>query len=470
MSVRRSSLFLTIFLWFMGAMVLMGAVTMGLTLVMTQQGILLTGREEILAEAVLNRGGPIIEQFEEEGARGLGKSIRERRDREGLFIHLFGPDGEPVTRDPFSRRIAGPVMRNLARGRTYFHLEDMAISLQRVASSSGREYILVGAIRVPSPWRFLGRNPTAFWIRLAGLVITAGIFCFFLARYITRPVRELKNAALSIVGGDLSVRVDERIKDRGDEIGQLGESFDSMTRHVSELLGAQNRLIRDISHELRSPLARLNVALALARRKADDELTGPLDRIERETENLNAMIGQLLSLSRLEADMGRVRMSRQDLASLVKHVVDDAHFEAGHQGKGVRLVSQAEVLHLEFNVELVRSAVENVVRNAVRHTGEGTAVEVELLPESGNKGSGTRVRVTDHGPGVPEEELENLFRPFYRLEDARDRRSGGTGLGLAIAWRAVHLHGGAITARNAPEGGLVVEIFLPEGKVSAIKE
>lgn len=456
--MKRNSLFLTIFLWFMGAMLLMALVTMGLTLLMARQGIVLTGRGDLLAQAVRERGVALVERYEAEGHRTLMRGMRGAPENpEGLFLHLFDGEGHPLTMDPMSRRLSPVVVKNLGRGRTFFHMGDRAISIQRITSASGAEYVLVGAFPVRPPWRFLGRNPTEFWIRLAGLIITAGIFCYLLARYITRPVRELKNAARAIVDGDLSVRVDSRIRGRGDEIGELGESFDSMTRHVSSLLGAQNRLIRDISHELRSPLARLNVALALARQKAGDVAPGPLDRIERETENLNEMIGQLLSLSRLEADMGRVETVVQDLVPLVRHVAEDARFEAAHNGRTVSFSYDGAPVRLPLNAGLIRSAVENVVRNAVRHTAAGTSVDVEVSRSGGH----ILVRVTDHGPGVPEEELENLFLPFYRLEEARDRKSGGTGLGLAIAWRAVHLHGGTITARNGTEGGLVVEIVLP---------
>ena len=455
--MKRNSLFLTIFFWFMGAMLLMAVVTMGLTLLMARQGIVLTGRGDIMAQVVRERGMDMVERFEAEGHRGVMRGMRGPGNPEGLFLHLFDREGLPLTMDPMSRSLSPVVVRNLARDRTFFHVGDRAISIQRITSASGREYVLAGVVPVSPPWRFLGRNPTEFWIRLSGLVITAGIFCYLLASYITRPVRELKNAARAIVDGDLSVRVDSKIRDRGDEIGELGESFDSMTCHVSSLLGAQNRLIRDISHELRSPLARLNVALALARQKAGEVAAGPLDRIERETENLNEMIGQLLSLSRLEADMGHVETMIHDLVPLVRHVAEDARYEAAHRGRTVNFTSPEEALRLSYNAGLIKSAVENVVRNAVRHTAEGTSVDVEAL----DRGENVLIRVADHGPGVPEEELEKLFLPFYRLQEARDRKSGGTGLGLAIAWRAVHLHGGDIAARNAAGGGLIVEITLP---------
>ncbi len=457
--MRRNSLFLTLFLSFLVSVLLMGLLTMGLTLVMAHQGILRTGREDLLAEAVRVRGMALIEVFEAEGYRGVGRSIQKDPVQDGFFIHLFDGDGNPITQDPLSARLADSIVDRLARGETFFRIGPVVLSARRVTTERG-SYILAGAVPVPPPWHFLGRNPVEFWLRLAGLIATAGVVCFILARHIIGPVLALNKAALAVTEGDLAVRVGETILRRGDEIGELGRSFDRMTRHVAELLEAQERLLRDVSHELRSPLARLNVALALARKKADGSLGGPLDRIEREAENLNAMIGRLLSLSRLEADLGPLRTEREDMTALVMAITDDAHFEASHHGKGVRFIGEDVPLWLECNGELVKSAVENVVRNALRYTAEGTDVDVELFaPLRGH--DGVVIRVADRGPGVPDEELENLFRPFYRLEGARDRQSGGVGLGLTIARRAVDLHGGTIRALNRDGGGLTVELFLP---------
>jgi len=223
---------------------------------------------------------------------------------------------------------------------------------------------------------------------------------------------------------------------------------------------SQRRLLGDISHELRSPLARLSVALGLVKRRAATEAPGliePLNRIERESERLNDLIGQLLTLTRLETSPGDVEKTPIVLQDLIGQIVADADFEAQARNRTVEFPNPEEC-KVWGNVELLRSAIENVVRNGVRYTAENTSVSVTLRR---SKDGGAFIRVRDHGKGVPEEALNDLFRPFYRVADARDRRTGGAGLGLAITERAVRLHGGTITAANAPEGGLVVEIMLP---------
>jgi signal transduction histidine kinase len=229
-----------------------------------------------------------------------------------------------------------------------------------------------------------------------------------------------------------------------------------MAERIEALLTSQQQLIRDISHELRSPLARLSVALGLARQKTGDSATSQLDRIELEAERLNEMIGQLLSLARMEGAAGPPEKSPVRLDSLVREVAEDAGFEAQERNCTVRLES-APVCTVEGSPDLLRSAVENVVRNAVRYTAAGTPVEISMIAND----SLAVLTVRDHGPGVPESELTRLFRPFYRVAAARERNTGGTGLGLAITERAVRLHGGTITAANAPDGGLVVTIQVP---------
>jgi two-component system sensor histidine kinase CpxA len=228
-----------------------------------------------------------------------------------------------------------------------------------------------------------------------------------------------------------------------------------MAERIESLIEAQRRLLGDISHELRSPLARLSVALGLARRQAGDRAASSLDRMEREAERLNDLIGQLLSLSRLESGAERIDSHKIDLARLVREVAEDADFEARSRNRSVRILSVDEC-SVEGNHRLLASAIENVVRNAARHTAEGTQVEISLRCNDR-----ARIVVRDHGEGVPESMLGNIFRPFYRVEDARDRQSGGSGLGLAITERAVRLHGGEVRAENAEGGGLIIEISLP---------
>jgi two-component system sensor histidine kinase CpxA len=227
-----------------------------------------------------------------------------------------------------------------------------------------------------------------------------------------------------------------------------------MAERLESMVRAQQRLLGDISHELRSPLARLGVALGLARQRSGAEANGALDRIERESDNLNEMISHLLTLTRLESGTDGRKRTDVDLAALVKEVADDADFEARSLNRAVQVVS-SDSCSIKGVEELLRSAVENVVRNAVRYTPEGTAVEVALHRQNGH----AVISVRDRGNGVPEEALDKIFRPFYRTEDARDRQSGGgTGLGLAITERAVRMHGGSVQAVNAVDGGLSVEM------------
>ena len=228
--------------------------------------------------------------------------------------------------------------------------------------------------------------------------------------------------------------------------------FDTMASRLEALVKAQSRLLNDISHELRSPLARLNVALGLARQRSGPETAATLDRIEREATRLNELIGRLLMLARLESGEPTLDRVRVHLDDLLRDVIDDAQYEA--QGRHCRVICpKADDCLVMGNPALLRSAVENVVRNALRYTREGTDVEVRLDCMQQGYNAEAVIRVLDNGPGVPEDALGKLFRPFYRLADARDRQSGGVGLGLSITERAVRLHEGHEQARWWIVGG-----------------
>jgi two-component system sensor histidine kinase CpxA len=254
--------------------------------------------------------------------------------------------------------------------------------------------------------------------------------------------------------------VDARLLRRNDEIGYLGRDFNLMAGHIESLVQAQRRLLTDISHELRSPLARQGVALGLARKRGGPELSSALDRIALEADRINEMIGQVLTLSQLESGTDRFENRKIDLVTLVEEIAADADFEARSRDCTVRLL-KSEPCMVTGSPQLLRSAVENVVRNAVRYTAPGTVVEILLRCETVDDKRYAVITVRDHGTGVPEEKIRSIFRPFYRVEDARDRKTGGTGLGLAIAARAVHAHDGTINAVNGTEGGLIVEVRIP---------
>jgi signal transduction histidine kinase len=286
------------------------------------------------------------------------------------------------------------------------------------------------------------------------VLLAAVLLCYWLALHLSQPVRELQRAVERFGRGDLSARVNSR---RRDELGRLARTFDRMAGRIETLLTAERRLLLDVSHELRSPLARLGVAVELARSGADVGLN--LDRIQKESDRLNSLVGQLLQVTRAEGDPSLLRREPVRVDELVQQLVDDSNIEARAHGCELKYERRQPVT-VEGDPELLRRAVENVIRNAIRYAPRETAVEVSLAR---NNGTAT-LDVRDRGPGVPEEALPRIFDAFYRVDSDRARSSGGVGLGLSIARRAIELHKGAIRARNA-QPGLEVEMELPAASV-----
>jgi two-component system sensor histidine kinase CpxA len=278
----------------------------------------------------------------------------------------------------------------------------------------------------------------------------AVLLCYWLTYHLTSPVRALQKAVERFGRGDLAARTGST---RGDELGQLARAFDRMAGRISTLVDAERRLLLDISHELRSPLARLGVAVELAR--SGEDLDSALNRIQREADRLNSLVGQLLEVTRAEGDPASLRRNPVRLDELVRQVVDDCEIEAAAHGCQLRYQAPGAVT-LQGDPELLRRATENVVRNALRYAPRDSTVDV-VLEHAGGR---ARVSVRDRGPGVPDEALGRLFDAFYRVDSDRDRASGGVGLGLSIARRAIELHQGSIRAKNA-DPGLQVTIELP---------
>jgi two-component system sensor histidine kinase CpxA len=303
------------------------------------------------------------------------------------------------------------------------------------------------------------QRPRVIALPLVIAALVSALICLLLSRYLTLPLERLRRTTQRFAAGDLSQRVAPTLGRRRDEIADLAIAFDRMAERLEKVFGAQRQLLRDASHELRSPLARLQAALGLARQRGAGAAAKELDRIERETERLNELIGRLLSLSRLEAGVDSAALEPVNLQELLHMLADDARFEAEAHGCRVELHAPGAATVMA-NPLWLHSALENVVRNAVRYTHAGTAIEITLRDDP-ERPRWVAVQVRDHGPGVPESDLARLFEPFVRVGEARDRASGGYGLGLAIAERAVRLFGGEIAARNEPGGGLSVVIRLP---------
>ena len=310
-----------------------------------------------------------------------------------------------------------------------------------------------------------GPPPPGFRNPLRGLLlpmVAGATLCFLLVRWLTVPLRDLRRATSTLAGGDLAARVGPKVTDRGDEIAELGRAFNAMAERIQSLVTSQRRLLGDISHELRSPLQRVGLAAALARKDCTPEGEAYLDRIEEETGRMGEMIGQLLDLTREELRDLCPEEEPVYLEALLERIAADGAFEGAEEGKRVEL-SVPEAVVVWGEAEPLARALENGVRNALRHTPPGTGVEVKVLPE----GDRVRILVRDHGPGVEEGELERIFLPFYRVDSSRDRRQGGVGLGLAIAREGTRRLGGTVTARNHPQGGLMLEYVLPLRPVPA---
>jgi two-component system, OmpR family, sensor histidine kinase CpxA len=292
-------------------------------------------------------------------------------------------------------------------------------------------------------------------------IVVGGVTTFALVLLVTRPVVRLRKAARELAQGNLNTRVIEptsrlRIFE-GDEIQALVHDFNHMAERLESLVAAQQLLLRDVSHELRSPLARLSVALELAREDASPAMAMHLERIERETEKLNQLIGQLLTLSSLEAIENVKNFVPVSLNQMIEKMLPDAKYEARQRESSV-IVSASDECIILGNQELLHRAIENVVRNAIRYTNAGTEVEIKLASVAEQGKSSVVLEINDHGPGIPENEINAIFRPFYRVDRARSQQTGGFGVGLAIAERAVKLHSGELRAFNRPEGGATIQM------------
>ncbi|WIO73876.1 ATP-binding protein [Porticoccaceae bacterium LTM1] len=394
----------------------------------------------------------VASTLEEEGEEAAVRLIHEiHRARKRLFIVVVDSKEQSLPGLPLHPR-AERILKEARR-------DSLRFPTRKVTTPKGKTYWVIALDPQNRGMAHERRREhwlTMQWMGLSISVVVCLFICFGLARYLSRPIKQLSSASRNFSEGELSIRVSPALGNRKDEIADLAGDFDNMAEKLQGLIDGQKRLLRDVSHELRSPLARLQMAVGLARKRREHNLESEeLDRIEKDVARLEELVKQVLTLSRLETDLPDAHEDCVDINELICAVVEDADFEAQQRNCRVLLTACVE-LEMMANAELLHQALENIVRNAVRYTEPGTDVEVS------SSQSDTRlvIEVCDQGPGVPDDQLSGLFEPFVRLSAAREH-TGGFGLGLAIAQRAIARHGGKISARNRASGGLCVSVELP---------
>lgn len=362
--------------------------------------------------------------------------------------------------DILGRRLPGPVRymhKKLNPNRPFIHkkMYHMIVVGRLLMKANSENIRIVTLSRAPHPhWRAVIKD-NLIWVFLFA-VLFSGLISYGLARYISKPIRSLREATKQLASGDLSARVMPGIRKRTDEIYYLAKDFDNMVEKLERSVEAQKRLIQDISHELRSPIARLQVALELTRKRMQNHEQQDLDRIENECNQLNEIITSLLNLPAYELQPEMALTEEVDITALIQTLCDDLNYL--QQDVKTEFINHLEhAITVKGNSQLLRSALENVMKNAHHYTEGDAPISVTVTQNQ----QIIEILCCDHGPGIPENKLTDIFKPFYRTSEARERSSGGHGLGLAIAKRAIDLHQGKIKALNGKPKGLCIQIQLP---------
>lgn len=398
--------------------------------------------------------------YEHGGKERLAEYLQEIQDASFLQSTLLDPDGHDVVGRGVPPGAEKVLARARATGQTQFHIGLLWTGASVDERPNGK-YILVAKVLIPYGFVLGGALEMTVlqWLLPA---LLGALLCLLLARHIAAPIRTLQSVAGRIADGDFSVRASPAMGSRKDELADLARDFDRMADRIESLLRKQLELLGDVSHELRSPLTRLNVSLELVRRGEGNAV----ERMQADLHRLDALIGQILTLTRLQTTSDRKTETPVNLRSLLQSVAEDARFEGKEVGKSV-VISRADDCWLKGDPALLRSCIENVVRNAIHYTKPHTEVALSLDIFGADSGS-ARILVVDHGDGVPPEALNRIFEPFYRTTEARGHQTSGTGLGLSIAQKIAIMYGGSIHAHNRDGGGLEMELLFPvRGLVSA---
>ena len=412
-------------------------------------GLEITRLESVLNEQLRGAGRALSE-----GGVEAVRTVVQGAEQRGIRIYVLDANGVDLLARPVPDDVADAINHAVVDAQG-MHTNRARI---RMLSLTDREkYTGVAEFEYPPLLRMLFRRPNLFWKQVAIASVISAFFSLLLAAYIAAPLSRIRANARRVARGDLDARIGTLTFGRSAEMLSLASEFDQMAARLKELVEGQRRLIRDVSHEMRSPLARLQVALELARAQTHGDAKVQIERIELESHRLEEMIAQAIQLSRMEMTTpSTVERESVALDELIADIAADAAFEAQAQHCSLYIAQSAPLL-VRAESDLLASAIENVVRNAVNYTTPDSTIRIRLDRVEQQ----ARLRVIDAGPGVSAADCARIFEPYFRTDSARQRKSGGSGLGLAIAKRAVERQGGRIRAVNADGGGLEVEILLP---------
>jgi two-component system, OmpR family, sensor histidine kinase CpxA len=452
-------LFIKVFFWFWLTVLALFAIFMASRML----GIRLVPSTDIVASFAPRVADEAAHAYELEGPQEFEQFERGLVGKSGVELYLINGYGKDVLSRPIPSDSLSMVRRARSDGRVLsrFGLSSHSSSY-KFTSPSGRPYVLL--VRAPLQLgKFLDATAGGGLPLFGAVLIIVTLFCFWLTHHIVAPIQGIQSAARMVAAGDLSVRAPAEISERHDELAALAADFDVMVERMSAFVRSQQDLLSTVSHELRSPLTRLIMSLTLLRKQSPPESEELLQRMERDVERVDTLMGQLLTLARLETGLSSDARESVDFTQLVQEVAADGDFEARSCGKSVRLQAEGGVVIEKADQQALRSACENIVRNAIRFTAPGSEVDVILKTARMNPSSQAVLSVRDYGPGVPKGLLQQIFQPFFRVkEPSGDPRAiKGTGLGLAIALEAIRHHRGTIVASNVSPIGLEVKITLP---------
>ncbi len=389
--------------------------------------------------------------YEKQGSVGLSQLLDNLSLQNRSKYWLVNSEGHELA----GRQLPERVLRDAAaaeKSEGLHHSFEANVLAASTVTANGR-YTLISELVSP---KLSERVPgDILWTLKLGTILSA-LLCFVIAHYLSKPIERLRDATHELARGNLDIRAGENLGNRRDEIADLVRDFDSMAGDLRVQIQSERNLLSGVSHELRSPIARIRLALTLARDADDDERAEMLDRIEQDTIQLDSMLEQILTVARLEGGQQKPRFELLSLNDILDNVLHDANFEAAATDATIAYQGEGD-MQINGDAGLLRSAIENIVRNAIFYSGHGGKIGVRLSGENGT----AVISVRDNGPGVPENALPLLFKPFYRVDDSRGTTTGGMGLGLAIVRNAAVAHGGSVSAKNVLPHGLEVELRLP---------